>query len=126
MLNKHKVYLYQIGLLAAALSLWEGLARADVIDEFFLPRPSSILKRLAEWLVKADIYRHFSITFSETLLAFAIGTVLGIGVGLRLALAPMALKVLDPYIKAFNAIPRIVLAPIFTLWFGLGMVSKVA
>jgi NitT/TauT family transport system permease protein len=120
------VRLYQTGLLVASIFIWEGLVRMRIINEFFFPKPSSILLRVAEWLAEGATYRHLSITLIETLLAFVIGTVLGIGVGLWLALAPLALKILDPYIKAFNAIPRVVLAPIFMLWFGLGVVSKVA
>jgi NitT/TauT family transport system permease protein len=55
-----------------------------------------------------------------------IGTVLGLGVGLWLALAPMTSALLDPYIKAANSMPRVILAPIFAVWFGLGIWSKVA
>jgi len=62
----------------------------------------------------------------ETVLAFGIGTVLGLGMGLWLALSPLAAAILDPYIKAMNAMPRVILAPIFAVWFGLGVASKVA
>ena len=65
-------------------------------------------------------------TLLETVLAFGIGTVLGLVFGLWLALAPTASAILDPYIKAANSMPRVILAPIFALWFGLGMWSKVA
>src|SRR5206468_606784 len=57
---------------------------------------------------------------------FAVGSILGLGVGLWLALSPTASAVLDPYIKAVNAMPRVILAPIFFVWFGLGIASKVA
>jgi NitT/TauT family transport system permease protein len=59
-------------------------------------------------------------------MAFAIGTIFGLVVGLWLALAPIASAILDPYIKALNSMPRVILAPIFAVWFGLGMASKVA
>lgn len=124
--GKHSVRIYQISIFVVSLVAWEGSVRARLLDAFFFSKPSSIGQRVMEWITQGAIYRHLSITLTETLLAFVIGTALGIGVGLWLALAPTALKVLEPYIKAFNAIPRIVLAPIFTLWFGLGMMSKVA
>lgn len=124
--NTPRLYLYQIGLFVGSLLAWEGLVWAKILDAFFFSTPSSIFLRLMEWLIKGDIYRHLSITLIETLFAFVIGTGLGIGIGLWLALTPKALKVLEPYIKAFNAVPRVILAPIFTLWFGLGMTSKVA
>jgi NitT/TauT family transport system permease protein len=66
------------------------------------------------------------VTLNETLLAFLIGTVSGVIVGLWLALAPTASVILDPYIKAINAMPRVILAPIFFVWFGLDIGSKVA
>ena len=75
---------------------------------------------------RADIYLHLGTTLLETVLAFGIGTVLGLGCGLWLALAPIASGILDPYIKAANSMPRVILAPIFALWFGLGIWSKVA
>ena len=65
-------------------------------------------------------------TLLETVLAFAIGTVLGLGFGLWLALSPLAGAIADPYIKALNSMPRVILAPIFAVWFGLGIASKVA
>jgi NitT/TauT family transport system permease protein len=74
----------------------------------------------------ADIYVHLGVTLLETVLAFAIGTVLGLAFGLWLALAPTASAILDPYIKGLNSMPRVILAPIFALWFGLGIWSKVA
>jgi NitT/TauT family transport system permease protein len=124
--DRLKVRVYQIALLASAILGWEALARLKLLDTFFFSQPSAIGWRVVEWVRAAEIYRHLAITLTETLLAFVIGTALGIGVGLWLALMPAALQVLEPYIKAGNAIPRVVLAPIFTLWFGLGMASKVA
>ncbi|MFP3608190.1 ABC transporter permease, partial [Paraburkholderia sp. SIMBA_053] len=69
---------------------------------------------------------HLWITLLETVLAFALGTALGLGVGLWLALSPLASALFDPYIKAANSMPRVILAPIFGVWFGLGIWSKVA
>ena len=65
-------------------------------------------------------------TLIETMLAFAIGTVFGLAIGLWLALSPTASAIFDPYIKAANSMPRVILAPIFSIWFGLGIWSKVA
>src|ERR671939_505590 len=63
---------------------------------------------------------------SPTLLPFVMGTALGLAVGLWLALSPTASALLDPYIKALNSMPRVILAPIFAVWFGLDVASKVA
>jgi len=69
---------------------------------------------------------HLGVTLFETLMAFAVGTGFGLAVGLWLALAPTASAILDPYIKGLNSMPRVILAPIFSVWFGLGVWSKVA
>jgi len=72
------------------------------------------------------IWQHLLITLTEGILAFAIGAALGVLVGFSLARHPLLSSVLDPYIKMLNALPRVVLAPVFLLWLGLGIWSKVA
>src|SRR6267142_1978683 len=93
---------------------------------FFFGEPLKVLERLWRWFATGEIYEHLWVTLIETLLAFLIGTVFGVVVGLWLALAPTASAILDPYIKAVNAMPRVILAPIFFVWFGLDIASKVA
>jgi len=93
---------------------------------FFFGQPLEVLSRIWAWFSTGSIYEHLLVTLIETVLAFVIGTVLGLGVGLWLALSPAAAALFDPYIKALNAMPRVILAPIFGVWFGLGMASKVA
>jgi NitT/TauT family transport system permease protein len=94
---------------------------------FFFGEPLVVLGRIWTWFVRdADIYRHLAVTLVETLLAFGAGSLLGLVLGLWLALAPTASAILEPYIKAANSMPRIILAPIFGVWFGLGIGSKVA
>lgn len=121
-----RLRLWQVGLLLAFLAWWEWASRTGRLDPFFFSRPSEIAGRVWRWFSTGEIYPHLYITTLEMLLAFFFGTLLGVVMGLWLALAPGVAAVLDPYIKALNAIPRVVLAPIFTLWFGLGVLSKVA
>ncbi|MFM7848577.1 MAG: ABC transporter permease, partial [Rubrivivax sp.] len=128
---------WQVGLLVAVFAFWHlmttpGLVPPFMFDNdrqaaFFFGEPLKVAGRIWVWFVtEADIYRHLGITLLETLLAFGIGSVLGLGAGLWLALQPMASAILEPYIKALNSMPRIILAPIFAVWFGLGIGSKVA
>ena len=121
-----RVRLWQAGLLFLLVAGWEVSVRAGWVDAFFFSKPSDIAARVWEWFSTGEIYGHLWITLWETMLAFLIGTVLGVVLGLWLALVPTASAVLDPFIKAMNSIPRVILAPIFTLWFGLGVASKVA
>lgn len=127
---------YQALVLALLLLLWYVLTSPTLLPPFyfaeanqaafFFGEPLKVLERLWQWFFSGSIYAHLWVTLVETLLAFLIGTVLGVGMGLWLALAPTASAVLDPYIKAVNAMPRVILAPIFFVWFGLGIASKVA
>jgi len=131
------LWFWQLGMLVALFAFWHvmtapGLIPPMMFDNdtqaaFFFGEPLKMASRVWAWFVTdADIYQHLGVTLSETLMAFAIGAGLGLGGGLWLALAPMASAILEPYIKAMNAMPRIILAPIFSVWFGLGMGSKVA
>jgi len=128
---------WQVGLLIAIFVFWHlcttpGLVPPLVFENdkqaaFFFGEPLQIFGRIWKWfVVDADIYQHLAVTLIETLLAFALGAGLGLAGGLWLALAPMASAILEPYIKAMNSMPRIILAPIFAVWFGLGIASKVA
>ncbi len=129
--------LWQFGLLVAIFVLWYVLTKPGLIPPFvfendqqaafFFGEPLKVFGRIWAWFVtRADIYEHLGVTLIETVLAFGIGTVLGLGCGLWLALSPMAAAITDPYIKALNSMPRVILAPIFAVWFGLGLASKVA
>lgn len=121
-----RLRLWQLGLLLSFLAWWEWASSTGRIDPFFFSKPSDIGQRIWRWFSTGEVYPHLYVTTLEMLLAFLFGTLFGVVLGLWLALAPTVAAVLDPYIKALNAIPRVVLAPIFTLWFGLGILSKVA
>jgi len=125
--------LWHAGILVIAFAIWYGLTTPGIVDAdyanriaFFFGRPLQVIKVVIEWFTSGKIYPHLAVTLWETLLAFAIGSVLGLGIGLWLALSPTASAVAEPYITALNAMPRVILAPIFAVWFGLGVLSKVA
>jgi len=117
----------------ALLGAWYLSTEPILLDDaaakrsaFFFGRPLEVAKVVYEWFVHGKIYPHLGVTLLETALAFVSGSVLGLLVGLWLALSPTAAALADPYIKALNAMPRVILAPIFVVWFGLGILSKVA
>ncbi|MCW5656027.1 ABC transporter permease [Hydrogenophaga sp.] len=129
--------IWQLSLLVLIFVFWHVMTKPGLVPTFmfdndrqaafFFGEPLKIFQRVWAWFVTdADIYVHLWITLAETLMAFGIGAVAGLGGGLWLALSPMASAILEPYIKALNSMPRIILAPIFAVWFGLGMGSKVA
>jgi len=133
--NKERAMLtlYHVLLLAALFVFWYAMTTPGLVSEefakktaFFFGKPLQVLKVIWVWFTSGKIYPHLWITLVETLLAFAVGSLLGLVVGLWLALSQTASALADPYIKAANAMPRVILAPIFALWFGLGIISKVA
>ena len=131
-----KLRVYQLALLAAVLGGWHVLTSPTLLPPiyfsnanqaaFFFGEPIKVGQRIVDWFVTGDILIHLGVTLFETLMAFALGTLGGLGMGMWLALSPTAAAVLDPYIKALNSMPRVILAPIFSVWFGLGVWSKVA
>jgi len=124
--SQNNLRLYQAALLLAVFAVWHVLTATGILPPFFFGRPLVVLQKTWEWFASGKIYMHLAITLVETVLAFAVGTVLGLGIGLWLALSPTASALLDPYVKAANSMPRVILAPIFAVWFGLGVWSKVA
>ncbi|WP_280264525.1 ABC transporter permease [Nocardia abscessus] len=121
------------GLRAALVALWLGaweLTATVWIDPFFYSKPSLIWARLVEWFTEGtqfgSIWLQIYTTVQEAVLGFVIGTVAGVVLGVLLGRSRYWAEVLAPFIKALNAVPRIVLASLFIIWFGLGLSSKVA
>src|SRR5258708_38855098 len=108
------------------MGTWQACSALDILDPFFFSRPSDIALRLWEWLSTGFIWPHLATTLIEALLAFVIGTLFGVGLGLAFARVHLIPAGFDPYIRLFNALPRAILAPIFLLWFGLGIAPTVA
>ncbi|MFN7924806.1 MAG: ABC transporter permease [Bryobacteraceae bacterium] len=118
--------LWQILLASGLLAVWEAGSRIGWLDKFFFSRPSDVITRVGQWIVEGAIWSHLATTLTEAALSFAIGSALGVGLGFLLARRPFLSDLLDPFLRVANALPRVVLAPIFLLWFGLGIWSKVA
>jgi NitT/TauT family transport system permease protein len=112
--------------LLAVGAVWEAVAAYGIVDPFFISRPSAILGRLGEWILDGSIVEHTLVTLAEAAAGFGVAAVLGIGGGLLLARYPLVDAVSRPFIDVFNTIPRIALAPLFVLWFGLTMRAKIA
>jgi NitT/TauT family transport system permease protein len=129
--SRFELVAWQIGIAVALIALWHTAANTTLFGDpktvrFFFSTPADVAARVWKMFASGAIWKHLWITSQETALAFLIGSAGGVLCGFWLAMSPNAAAVLDPYIKAANALPRVVLAPIFMLWFGLGIWSKVA
>lgn len=124
MISRGRLFLYRLLFGTLLLTLWE-LSSGRIIDPFWISSPSRVALYLWEVTSDGSIFGHLAITLYETFTGFFIGAFTGIGFGFLLARKETLAQVLDPYIIAFNGIPRIALAPIFIIWFGIGPNSKV-
>jgi len=112
--------------LAVVLGLWEALVRFGVLNPFYMPAPSKIGETLFALFADGDIWTHVEATFGAALLGLLLGVVVGAALGTAAALLPRVGEILDPAMTVMNAVPRIILAPLFVIWFGIGIASKIA
>jgi len=115
---------WRLGFGLAVLVLWEAAA-GRVIDPFWFSSPLRIARHLIEWVREGTLFGHLLVTLRETFLGFLLGSVAGIAVGVALSRLEFVARVLDPFIVAANGIPRVALAPLFIIWFGIGELSKI-
>jgi len=115
---------WRVGIIVVGLSAWQ-LSSGRLIKPFWISSPSEIWRQLANWISAGELWMHVEVTLTETVLGFVFGAIAGIVVGLALGLNRRLAAVLDPFIVAFYSLPKIALAPLFILWFGVGLTSKV-
>ena len=127
--NNRKLWAVRLAVLVIWLGSWE-LAATHWIDPFFYSKPSAIWDRLVDWFTEGtafgSVWTQILTTLQEAVIGFVIGAIAGVVLGILLGRAKFAADVAAPFIKAANAVPRIVLASLFVIWFGLGLTSKVA
>ena len=119
---------YRVGSLLvaiAAFGLWELIPRSGLVSYIILPPASQVANALYT-LVTADYFmKHFLITLGEIWWGFLAGTIIGLTLGILLAVVRPLKRLTYPFVVAFQAIPKIVLAPLFIAWFGFGQSSKI-
>ncbi len=121
----------QVLVAVVAIVLWHVLTSVEIfgrvlLPPFFFSTPVDVFSQVVSWFASGMIWKHLGITLLESVLAFVIGSTLGVLIGFWFARQPLLAAIFDPYVKMANALPRVVLAPIFALWLGLGIWSKVA
>src|SRR5215470_3509516 len=128
-----RVALFQFALLIAFIGAWEWASRLRWIDPFFFSQPSIFAARALQWLIEPgfllggrSIYHHLFVTMQEMIGGFVLEVAFGVAVGFALGRSPFWSTVLNPYIQVLNALPRLVLAPLFVLLLGIDERSKIA
>ena len=117
--------LWQTALGIAFLFVWQGIS-GRLVDNFFISNPLAVGQRLWEWTANGSIFLHLWATVYATVVGFLVGAVIGALLGIWLGVSNFASRLLNPYLSALNALPKVALAPLFVLWFGLGIESKIA
>jgi NitT/TauT family transport system permease protein len=120
------VFGMRLALIAFILVLWELAVRLGWTQELLVGQPSRIGHFLAETLAGGELVKDAIVTGNETLFGYVLGVVLGTTTGLLMWWMPRLGRTIDPYLIAANAIPMVALAPLFLVWFGLGIATKIA
>lgn len=116
---------WQIGLLVVVLGIWQVMADAKMLSLLAASKPSDIWSELVTLASNGSLWKDIWTTLQETIYGYVAGSVVGVVVGFGLTFVPRALAVLSPYVTVLNSVPRLALGPLFILWFGIGLTSKV-
>jgi sulfonate transport system permease protein len=125
-MNPRYRWLRQLIAFGILLGIWEAAGHAGMLNPLFMPMPSAIGSALYELFSDGRIWPHLEATFTAALGGLALGIAVGIVLGVLGALIPLLAELLEPAMTLLNAIPRVILAPLFVIWLGIGLASKVA
>jgi sulfonate transport system permease protein len=126
LLDPRYTWMRQLAAFVMLLVVWEAAGRADMINPMYVPNPSSIGAALVDLFSDGRIWPHLDATFTAALGGLALGIAVGILLGVVAALVRFIAELLEPVMTLLNAIPRVILAPLFVIWLGIGLASKVA
>ena len=121
-----RVWVRQLLALAVALGLWEAAGQAGWLNPLYAPAPSRIGAALVELFSAGSVWPHLEATFTAAIGGLILGIVVGVVLGATAALVPVVAELLEPVMMMLNAVPRVVLAPLCVIWFGIGLGSKIA
>ncbi len=116
----------QLAAFAVLLAVWEAAGRADLLNPMYAPSPSRVAAALVELFSDGRIWPHLEATFTAALGGLALGIAVGILLGVVAAGVRFVAELLEPVMTMLNAIPRVILAPLFVIWLGIGLASKIA
>jgi NitT/TauT family transport system permease protein len=124
--DPNRAWVRQLLAFVVLLLVWQGAGYAGMLNPLYMPTPTQIWGALVELFGDGRIWPHMEATFTAALVGLALGIVVGIALGVVAALISPVAELLEPVMLLLNAIPRVILAPLFVIWFGIGLGSKVA
>jgi NitT/TauT family transport system permease protein len=126
MQTQHQVWVRQLVAFLVLLGLWEAAGRAGMLNPLYLPSPSQIGAALFDLFSDGRIWPHLEATFTAALGGLIIGIAGGVVLGVAAALVQLIAELIEPVMTLLNAVPRVILAPLFVIWLGIGIASKIA
>jgi NitT/TauT family transport system permease protein len=126
LLDPRYAWLRQLAAVAVLLAVWEAAGRAGMLNPMYAPSPSRVAAALVELFADGRIWPHLDATFTAALGGLALGIAAGVLLGVIAALVRLIAELIEPVMSVLNAIPRVILAPLFVIWLGIGLASKVA
>jgi NitT/TauT family transport system permease protein len=123
--HHRRVLIARLIVVGAVLAVWQASVVTGLVDAFWISSPTLVISEFWRQLASGDLINDVSITVTEALIAFVVSSALGIITGLLLARSPFWDEVLAPLVLALNSLPRVALAPLIILWFGIGITAKV-
>lgn len=122
--NRSIIWAWRIGLLVGVLTIWELIA-GTLVRAFFISSPSAIAERIVEWIGSGELWFHMQFTVTAAFFGYVLGVVVGVLVAWPMGLLNMAYKITEPYFLVAYSVPAVAMAPVFILWFGIGMTPKI-
>jgi NitT/TauT family transport system permease protein len=125
-LDPRHAWMRQLAAFAVLLAVWEAAGHADLINPMYAPSPSSVGAALVDLFSDGRIWPHLDATFTAALCGLVLGIAVGIVLGVMAAMVRFVAELIEPVMSVLNAVPRVILAPLFVIWLGIGLASKVA
>jgi len=122
MLNR--VWLYRVAFAASILIIWQ-MASGPLLDPFWVSSPASVFRTLVAWTASGQLEYHLAITFKETFVGFLFGATAGVLLALLVGANDALHQTVDPFVTAVYGVPKVALAPLFIMWFGIGLAPKI-
>lgn len=122
--RKTKIMLARLTFVVCFVTVWQ-IASLWFISDFFIGRPSDIAANLWAWAMSGALFFHASITAVEALMGFLLGSLVGMAAGMLMGRAQTLAEIVDPFLMMFYSLPKVALAPMFILWFGIGIDMKI-
>ena len=119
-----RVWLYRTVFVVVMLTAWQA-ASGTLLDPFWVSSPAAVFKTLVEWTASGQLSYHLLITFKETAAGFILGATAGVLFALMIGASDILHRTVDPFVTAVYGVPKVALAPLFIMWFGIGLAPKI-